>query len=385
MSRDLIWMACALLVWGLGEGAFFSFQPLYLQQLGANPINIGAILGGYSLAATLAHIPAGFLADRIGRRPLMWAAWVIGLLAAWLMVLGTTLPVFVTGMILYGTTMFVISPMNSYITAARGSMSVGRALTLISSMYNIGAVIGPLVGGWLGETYGLRSVFLFGACIIIISNFFIFLIRPQPVEGRTMLQGNERLFANTGYLRFLGLMFLATFAMYLPQPLAPNYLQNQRELSLVAIGQLYSINALGVVLSNLLLGQLEHRLGYLLGQVASGLFALILWQQTGMLWYSVAYLFAGGYRTARSLAIAHVQSLVHTSNMGLAFGFTETIAASATILVPILAGVLYARDPHWIFPVCLALIAISILANTIHLYIRPSRQKDAISISRSSP
>lgn len=378
MNRDLILIACSLLVWGLGEGTFFSFQPLYLQQFGAHPVYIGAVLGGYSLAATLAHIPAGYLADRIGRRPLMWAAWIIGLLATWLMAIAHSLPVFVTGMILYGCTMFVVSPMNSYITAARGSLSVGRTLTLISATYNTGAIIGPLLGGWVGENYGYRSIFQMAAVIFVVSSVFIFFIRPQPVEARATLNAGDKLFANPTYSRFLGLMFLATFAMYLPQPLAPNYLQNQRQLDLVAIGQLYSINALGVVLMNLVLGQLDHRLGYLLGQAAVGLFALILWKETGMVWYSLAYLFAGGYRTARYLAIAHVQTLIHIANMGLGYGFTETIASSANILVPVLAGFLYARNPEWIFPVSLILIAISIASSAAFLYSRSTTQKEII-------
>jgi len=380
MSRDLILMACSLFVWGLGEGAFFSFQPLYLQQLGADPVLIGTVLGAYSLAATLAHIPAGFLADRIGRRPLIWAAWLTGLVATLLMAIANTLPVFVVGMVLYGSTMFVISPMNAYITTARGKLSVGRTLTLVSAAYNIGAIIGPLMGGWIGENYGYQSIFQLAAVIFVISNAFIYFIRPQPVEMRHALNSEDRLFANSTYTRFLMLMFLATFAMFLPQPLAPNYLQNQRQLDLIAIGQLYSVNALGVVLMNLILGQLDHRLGYLLGQVAVGLFSLILLRQTGMAWYALAYLFAGGYRTARSLATAHVQTLVHVANLGLGYGFTETIASSATILVPVLAGFLYVRNPDWIFQVSLVLIAISNTACIVFFYSRSTPRENTVHI-----
>jgi MFS family permease len=370
MSRDLIFIVLSLLVWGLGEGAFFSFQPLYLQQLGASPIDIGAILGAFSLAGTLAHIPAGYLADRIGRRPLMWAGWFIGLSAAWLMALANTLPVFTAGMILYGMTMFVNSPMTSYVTSARGSLRVGRALTLVSTGYNLGAVVGPLLGGWIGENYGYRSIFLFSACILVVSVIFVLLIRSQPVEARANLQIGDKLINNPQYLRFMGLVFLAAFAMFLPQPLAPNYLQNQKDLSLVAIGQLYSISALGVIFFNLVLGQMEHRLGYLLGQAAVGVFALLIWQQTGMLWYGLAYFFVGGYRTARFLALAQVQTLVHPANMGLAYGLSESIAGTANILVPVLAGFLYAQSPEIIYPISLVLIAISIAANAAYLYSR---------------
>ena len=378
MSRDLILVACSLLVWGLGEGAFFSFQPLYLQQLGADPIKIGAILGGYGLAQTMAHIPGGYLSDRIGHRPLMWAAWIFGLLATWFMALATTLPTFIVGMFLYGATSFVVSPMNSYLTAIRGRLRVGRVLTMISASYNIGAILGPLLGGWIGETYGFRTIFMFAAIIFVISTALILLIRPQPIEARSSLQLSDKLLGNRHYLQFMSLVFVAMFAMYLAQPLAPNYLQNQRDLSLVAIGQLYSISSLGIVLSNLILGNLEHRLGYLLGQVAVAIFAMLLWRQSGMFWYSLAYLFVGGYRTARSLAMAQVQTLVPPAKLGLAYGVSETIASSANILVPFVAGYLYAINPDILFPISIGLIIISLLANGYYLFYRLPTPKDII-------
>jgi MFS family permease len=380
MSPDLIWIALSLVVWGFGEGAFFSFQPLYLQQLGADPLKIGAILGAYGFAQTIAHIPAGYLADRIGRRPLMWVSWFIGALATFLMALATTLPVFIVGMILYAGTSFVISPLNSYITIARGRWTVGRALTMISASYNTGAIMGPLVGGWVGENYGFRSIFILAAVAFVFSTILILKIRPQPVEARGDLQQSDKIYTNLPYLRFMGLVFFAMFAMYLPQPLAPNFLQNQRGLDLVQIGQLYSISAFGLVFTNLILGNMEHRLGYLLGQAAVAVFSLILWTQTGMIWYGIAFLFVGGYRTARSLAIAQVQALVHPANMGLAYGFSETISSSAAIFVPFVAGYLYSRDPMVIFPISIILITVSILVNGYYLYFRIKSRKDAIAV-----
>ncbi len=65
MSRDLILLGFSLMTWGIGEGMFFIFQPLYLQQLGASPVTIGVIFGAAGIAMTVAHIPAGHLADRI--------------------------------------------------------------------------------------------------------------------------------------------------------------------------------------------------------------------------------------------------------------------------------------------------------------------------------
>src|SRR5512135_756529 len=113
MSRDLILLGFSLMTWGVGEGMFLIFQPLYLQQLGATPVTIGAIIGAAGIAMTVAHIPAGHLADRIGRKPVLLAAWLIAIIATWLMALSRSLPLFVLGMLVYGLTTFVSSPMNS--------------------------------------------------------------------------------------------------------------------------------------------------------------------------------------------------------------------------------------------------------------------------------
>jgi MFS family permease len=355
-----------MFTWGVGEGMFLYFQPIYLQQLGADPVRIGAILGGFGLMMTISHMPAGYLADRLGRRPVMQAAWVLGVLATWIMALAGSLPIFVSGLLLYGVTMFVLSPLYSYVTAARGKLSVGRALTLISAAFNLGVVIGPVLGGYIGEVAGLRQTYFIAGWIFIVSTIVIFLIRPQPVDTPTPeMRGNAWLL-NQRAFAYLGIVFLAMFATYLPQPLSPNFLQNQRNLSLGQIGQLYSMSSIGVVVLNLALGQLPARVGFMLGQAAVGLFALLLWQGSGLPWYLIGYFLLGGYKTARSLATAQMQEFVHQAKMGLSYGLTETVSSTAMILSPILAGYLYDLNPTWMYSVGVALVSVSILVNLLY-------------------
>jgi MFS family permease len=59
---------------------------------------------------------------------------------------------------------FVSSPLFSYVTAARGGLTAGRAMTLTSAMYNLGAVIGPISGGWIGEQFSLADHFPLFRC-----------------------------------------------------------------------------------------------------------------------------------------------------------------------------------------------------------------------------
>ena len=44
LSRDNRLMALALFLWASGEGLFIYIQPLYVQQLGADPVQIGGVL-----------------------------------------------------------------------------------------------------------------------------------------------------------------------------------------------------------------------------------------------------------------------------------------------------------------------------------------------------
>ena len=147
----------------------FNFQPIYLKSLGSNEQQIGLILGAFGLAMAVTHIPAGRLSDRIGRRPLLFAAWVIGLLSTLVMAIARELPLFVAGMLGYGLTAFVSSPLSSYVTAARGNWPVSTALSLTTATFSGGMVLGPVTGGWIGDHYGLRSVYTVAAFICPIS------------------------------------------------------------------------------------------------------------------------------------------------------------------------------------------------------------------------
>jgi MFS family permease len=368
VSRDLIFLATALGMWGLGESMSLYFQSLYLAKLGADPVRIGFILGVASIAMTIAHIPAGYLADRFGRRPLIWASWIMGTTATLIMGLASSLNVFTAGLLMYGVTMFVMAPMNSYVTAARGHLSPGRALTLVSACYSVGAIIGPLLGGAIADRSGnLRLTFQIAAGIFIISTVIVLCIRSQPRETPHPSENIRGLLASSPYRNFLGIIFLVVFATYLAQPLSNNYLQQVHGLSFSQIGRLGSVTALGVVILNLCLGHLEARRGFLLAQACIGAFTLLVWRGAGLPWFAAGYFLLGGFRTVRALAAAQVRELVQPSRMGLAYGLLETVGGLALMLASPLAGFLFKQDPSLMFIVSFGLILVSILVGLLRI------------------
>ncbi len=360
MTRDLRLVAASLVLWGLGEGMFIYFQPVYLQQLGADPLQIGGILGLAAASMVLVHIPAGALADHLGRKEVMVFSWVLGLLATWLMFLSLSLPIYVAGLVIYTMTAFVASPMSSYITAARGEWSVARALTTVTSGFSAGSVVGPILGGQIAERFGLRAVYAIAGLLFVLSTASILLIGRQPTVDHGDGHRYKALFANARFGQFLGIIFIVVLAMYLSWPLTPNFLQNERQVSLGQLGVFGSLNALGIVTLNLALGRLGPGLALILTQLLVGASVVLIWRGSGLPWYGLGYFLAGGFRTARALITALVERLIGHAEIGLAFGAAETVSAAGMMVAAPLAGWLFDRSPSWPFPASLVLILLAL-------------------------
>jgi MFS family permease len=365
--------------WGVGEGMFYFFQPLYLQELGADPQQIGFILGVVLAVMAVSFLPAGVLSDRFGRRPVIHSAWIGATLATVVMAFAPSLPVFVLGMVIYGMTGYVTVPLNSYATAARGSWSVGRTITLLSASFNLGYIAGGLLGGWVGEQFSLQTSFRIAMFIFGLSTTVILMIRPQPVErpvARTLAEAGEASNSrvlNPRFLRFVALMFVVFFGLYLSQPLTQNFLQNVRGMDNLRIGQLISVRSVGIVVLSLALGQLNPRVGFLTAQAAMLLFNAFIWQGMGFPAYLSGYFLMGSYQVARNFAVAQCRTLVHSGNMGIAYGTLEMSVSLAMVLGPPLAGFLYERQPEWMYIAGLAMVAVGLAAN---LLLSPVHRKD---------
>lgn len=388
MTRDLLLVSISLFTWGVGEGMYFYFQPLYLEKLGATPFIIGAILSANGIAMTLAQIPGGYLADRYGPRPLMWAAWIMGAISTTIMAFSGSLPMFVAGYLLYGLTSSVLAPMNSYITRVRGTWPVQRALTFPSAMFHLGAVIGPIIGGWVGEQYSFSMVYKISAGIFFLSSAVILCIRPVQPTPNTQVVKNGSLLQNRAFLVMLGLVFASMTVLYLPLSLTPNFLQNQIGLDLRAIGYLGSVGSLGNAVFALVLGSLHPSTGFIIGQTFVALAALLFRVGKVIPAFAGGYFFFGGYRLSRSMVLALTRDLVHPSEIGLAYGFIETANALSVILAPFLAGILYEWNPVAMYSYGLlaitAVLLVSVLSVPRLLHSHAARQRNGLSLEEES-
>lgn len=361
MNRNLPFIALSLLLWGFGEGMFFNFVPIYLdKQFQLTEYQIGLVLGAFGLSMAITHIPAGRLADRLGRRPLLFLSWVMGLLAALIMGLALSLPVYLIGLFSYGLTAFVSSPLSSYMTAARGNWPVSTVLSLTTATFGLGMVLGPVTGGWIGDHYGMRMSFFVAAAVFVFSTIVLFFIESQPIDHHDPEAPPPHLLNNKQFLVLMGVITFAIFSMYLAQPLTPNFLEGVRGLSLSETGIIFTMGALGNSLMAILFSRVPPRRGFLFAQMLVILFAISIWKGTSLPVFALGYFLLGGFRAGRPMALAQARELVHDSQMGITYGIMETISSIIFILTPPLAGILFERDPMIVYPLAIGMIVISI-------------------------
>ncbi len=353
--HDLNLIALSLVVWSLGEGLFMIFQPIYLQELGADPIQIGFIISLSMVVIGFMHIPAGLISDRVSRKTLMILSWVVGCVAALLMALSRTLSLFVVGMLIYSITGAVIAPMNSYISDSKGSWSDNQAFTFISASYMVGYLIGPILGGFLAERVGLRSLYFLATAIFVVSTIMIFKIKDLPVHTSEGKPASRALLRNRNFVLACVLIFSVAFTTYLPHPLTSNFLHNQRGVSLQTLGIFGMIMSAGGILFNLMLGKFLAWPIYLIGQTAVIAFSILLLKGRNELIFGLAYFMWGGFRVINAITSSVVRPLLHKAQVGLGFGIAESSKSLAFILAPVLAGYIYDRNPELIYQVAIGM------------------------------
>jgi MFS family permease len=365
MHRDLKLLSLSLFIWGLGEGSFLFFQPIYLQQLGADPIQIGSILGLIGIVLGAAQIPVGYISDQIGVKHIIRSCWVIGTLATAIMASASNLTFYVLGMLIYAFTGAVTAPMNSYISTVKGQMRFGQALTFSIGSFSLGAVLGPLTGGFISQQFGLKPVYWVAFALFVLSTITTFFLNEKENTQEDNYKIATNPWKNKLFNTYLIIVLIMVFAAYLPLPLTANYLHNIHSIPFSYLGILGALTSLGYVILAIIAGPIKPEWNIIIAQVLMIFFCWLIFLGNSIFIFSIAYLFASGYRYLRSMVVAFSRQLIPKKNTGLAFGIIETISAVGITLAPITAGFIFALNPRLLYPISFILL-LSILPLSIH-------------------
>lgn len=160
--------------------------PHMQASLEATQESINWVLTSYIVASAIALPISGWLADRIGRkRLLVWS--VVGFtLASFLCAIAQSLPEMVGFRIIQGLTgAFLVPLAQATLFDINPPERHARAMALFGGGVMIGPIMGPVLGGWLTDSFDWRWVFLVNVPVGVLATLMLLRFMPKsPLEAR---------------------------------------------------------------------------------------------------------------------------------------------------------------------------------------------------------
>ena len=170
LNARLPLISTIFLLYSIVIGAVITIHPLYLELFLKTPEWVGLVAALSSLAGMLFSLPAGLLADKLGRKRLLVAAFL--LLAAVLIAffINTSLYALIGLQLAFGTAMapaWVLS--EAFIKDISPTGRRGEFRSVFGTFANAGLFLGPIIGGFLANRFALRTPYIFSALLLLAS------------------------------------------------------------------------------------------------------------------------------------------------------------------------------------------------------------------------
>jgi EmrB/QacA subfamily drug resistance transporter len=163
-------LCLSLLVIGLDNTILNVALPTLVRELGANASQLQWIVDAYALVFASLLLTAGSLGDRYGRRLVLGSGLLVFGAGSVLSAFATSPGSLIGFRALMGIGGALIMPSTlSIVTNVFPAAERGRAIGIWAGFSGIGIAIGPVIGGWLLESFWWGSVFFINVPVIALA------------------------------------------------------------------------------------------------------------------------------------------------------------------------------------------------------------------------
>ncbi|MFQ6546324.1 TCR/Tet family MFS transporter [Aestuariibius sp. 2305UL40-4] len=187
-KRAFVFIMITLMIDAMGIGLIIPVMPDLLQEIDGGTLGDAAIWGGVltTLFAVMQFTfgPAiGSLSDRFGRRPVLLVS--LAVMAADYLVMATaqSLWLLFVARAIGGITAATQSTATAFIADISKPEEKAANFGLVGAAFGIGFVLGPVIGGLLGE-FGTRAPFYAAAGLAALNLVFGYFVLPETVTDR---------------------------------------------------------------------------------------------------------------------------------------------------------------------------------------------------------
>lgn len=353
--------------------------PRFAEHLGASPELIGMVVAASTVTGVVFKLPAGALSDLFGRRRIMLLGAIFFAVPPFLYPFVEDSASLLALRFVHGFATAIFSPVASAYVAGLGEAGRGARLGWFSSVNDVGATAGPLIGGLVlyattsfAASYllvGLIGVLALGAALLVPETE----TRVTPAESSPTARAAEFRKGLRDVITTPAVLTAAAVeaTMYLGFGAFLGFLPlyaRTAGLNDAAIAVVLALQLAIAVLAKPLAGSLSDRLGrkpvIVLGLFACAAALSLIFRMTSLAGLLVVVPLLGlGVAAVTPATNALIADLVAVQRLGTGMGVFGTIWDIGEAAGPILAGVLIAQigyEPAFdVIAVIIAAIAVT--------------------------
>jgi MFS family permease len=287
-KRNLIVCWFGMFVTSVGMSQIAPVMPLFIKHLGVEGAALIAQFSGiafgitYVISAIFSPV-WGHAADRFGRKPMLLRSSLGMAVVIFSMGFAPNVYVLIGLRLLQGAITGYSTACTTLIATQTDREHAGEALGTLSTANIAGSLLGPMIGGYIGDNLGLQNVFFItGALLLIAFIATVLFVKEvfthQDQKTLSIRQVWSSLPEKSLTITLFVTFFILTVALYTVEPIVTIYVtQLSRTASHIALisGMVFSASGLANILAAPRLGKLSDRIGahrvILVALVAAGL------------------------------------------------------------------------------------------------------------------
>ena len=340
----------------IGFGIIIPILPFYVESFGASGSALGMLMAIFSIMQFLFAPFWGRLSDQIGRKKVLLIGILGNALSQLLFGLSTSLWMLFASRALSGVLSSATLPVAmAFISDSTDHKSRGGGMGMIGAAMGVGMILGPGLGGWVGEE-SISLPFFIAAALSVAAMLLVLLILPESlpperrVHGQKLMQGPQfgtlwrALFGPLGFLLFLS--FLVHFALANFEGIFGLYAAHRFAYGPHEVGTIMTVIGLASALvQGVLTGPVTRRWGdgpvIKVSLIASavGSFILLLAFDT-----TTVLLTVGFFVTANAFLRPAITSFVSKQtdeNQGMNMGLVNSYMSLGRVVGPLWAGSMF--------------------------------------------
>lgn len=248
----------------IGFGIVLPLLPLWAEEFGASPTQVGALAATYALAQVIAAPLWGMASDRVGRRPVLLVSLAGASVGAFLTGFAGSLWLLFLARALHGASGASYVAAQAYVADVTSPERRARGMGLIGAAFGVGFVIGPAIGAGLA-LIDLRAPFIFAGVLaalgFLVALRFLPESRPVTVRMQEAATRTARRLPREAY-GILAVAFVATAAFVGVEAIFALFVERQLGYGPVAIALVFVyIGVAAVISQGLLVGPVARRWG----------------------------------------------------------------------------------------------------------------------------